>query len=276
LYEASGIMLTLLLISFGATKGTRRTPVLVSMAVSWLLAAFPSSMILYITNTITGPPPSFSVCLTSSALIMAQTPLNATCAICLVYHIWKLLQDSSTKLSGGSTRIYLLVILPYVIFIISIVAVVVVGLLDPASVSRKTFYCVVDKTGLTIFLGVYSAICCIAAFVLEVLIAIKLRRNRHEVIASGMDVSLVIRVVAFGITILWGLVLACLAIQDWYSVIPDLCFATFGIIFFFIFASQADIINLWRHWAVAMISSTSSKFDRSSDQIVLTTRESKP
>lgn len=127
-----------------------------------------------------------------------------------------------------------------------------------------------------------------------------------------MDISLVLRVVAFGVTILWGLVydflcttcgchlmsshsrLACLAIQDWYSVIPDLCFATFGIIFFFIFASQGDIIDLWRHWsvscigfmseveadvnfrAVAMISSTSSKFDHSSDQIVLSTRESKP
>ena len=60
-----------------------------------------------------------------------------------------------------------LVMLPYIVWIICIVAVVVVGLLDPASVSRKTFYCVVDKTSLTVFLGVYSAICCISAFVLE-------------------------------------------------------------------------------------------------------------
>lgn len=29
----------------------------------------------YITNSITGPPPSFPVCLSSSVLIMAQTPL---------------------------------------------------------------------------------------------------------------------------------------------------------------------------------------------------------
>jgi len=90
--------------------------------------------------------------------------------------------------SGGNTRVFLvhwmtyyeslnnvrllslspqLVILPYVVWIISLVVVVVVGSLDPASVSRKTFYCVVDRTGLTIFLGIYSAICCIAAFVLE-------------------------------------------------------------------------------------------------------------
>ena len=87
--------------------------------------------------------------------------------------------------------------------------------------------------------------------------------------------------------------LACLAIQDWYSVIPDLCFATFGIIFFFIFASQRDIIELWRFWsepflrvmfeaetdvnfrALSMIGSTSSKFEPSSEQLVLSTRENK-
>ena len=84
---------------------------------------------------------------------------------------------------------------------------------------------------------------------------------------SGMDISLTLRVIAFGGTILCGLVyddllcsrcgshlttphsrLSGLAIQDWYSVIPDLCFATFGIIFFFIFGSQRDIIELWRYW----------------------------
>jgi len=82
--------------------------------------------------------------------------------------------------------------------------------------------------------------------------------------------------------------------KDFYSVIPDLCMATFGIIFFFIFASQKDIIGLWRCWyeprirfmfkvgadvnfrAISMIGSVSSKTDRSSDQFVLTTRGTKP
>jgi len=130
--------------------------------------------------------------------------------------------------------------------------------------------------------------------------------------ASGTDISLVLRVIAFGVTILWGLVydfqckiccsylisshsrLACVTIQDFYSVIADLCVATFGIIFFFIFASQKDIIGLWRCWyvprirfmfkvetdvnfrALSMIGSVSSTTDRSSDQFVLTTRGTKP
>jgi len=74
------------------------------------------------------------------------------------------------------------------------------------------------------FLGAYSAACCIISIILEgeklarcglftpkmtpsiVCIAITLRRHRHQVIESGMDASLVLRVVAFGLYIFLGLV----------------------------------------------------------------------
>jgi hypothetical protein len=73
------------------------------------------------------------------------------------------------------------------------------------------------------FLGAYSAVCCIIAIILEgekparycpltpkitpfiVCIALTLRRHRHQVIESGMDASLVFRVVVFGLYILLGL-----------------------------------------------------------------------
>lgn len=209
-----------------------------------------------------------------------------------------------------------------------ILAVVVVGLHDPLSVSRKVFYCVVDKTALTVFIGAYSALCCISACVFEgtlsstidfpprvshltlVLIAINLRRNRSIMVGSGMDTSLILRVIAFGLTLLWGIVyefpcskcsirlisfhsrLAGYTIYDWSSVVPDLCFATFGLIFFFTFASQRDVIRLWRRWsapcisvmftpetdvnlrALALVDSNYSfKTEPSSDRFVLTPRE---
>jgi hypothetical protein len=34
-----------------------------------------------------------------------------------------------------------------------------------------------------------------------------------------------------------------------HSVTVDLCYSTFGIIFFIIFASQKAIIKLWRSWS---------------------------
>ena len=42
--------------------------------------------------------------------------------------------------------------------------------------------------------------------------------------------------------------LSVLSIQDWWSVIPDLCFSTFGLAIFFVFGSQKDILQLWRRW----------------------------
>jgi len=39
-----------------------------------------------------------------------------------------------------------------------------------------------------------------------VFIAIDLRRNRHKVIATGMDTSLALRVIVYGISMFWGLV----------------------------------------------------------------------
>jgi hypothetical protein len=42
--------------------------------------------------------------------------------------------------------------------------------------------------------------------------------------------------------------LSVVSIHDWWSVIPDLCFSTFGIAFFLIFGSQKGILRLWRRW----------------------------
>jgi len=90
-------------------------------------------------------------------------------------------------------------------------------------------------------------------------------------VGSGMDTSLILRVIAFGLTLVWGIVLSGYTIYDWYSVVPDLCFATFGLIFFFTFASQRDIIMLWRRWAVALVDSNYSfKMEPSTDRFVLT------
>ena len=122
-----------------------------------------------------------------------------------------------------------MVTLPYVAFLSSAAAVVIVGTLEPSLVTRKTFYCVVDKDPLTMFLGAYSAVCCVTSIILEgeklprlclftpnqimppiVCIAVTLRRHRHQVIESGMDASLVLRVVTFGLFILLGLMYVCI------------------------------------------------------------------
>jgi len=60
-----------------------------------------------------------------------------------------------------------MVVFPYVVWAISIVAVVATGLRDPNLVSRKVFYCTVDRAGLKLVLNLYTLICCISACVLD-------------------------------------------------------------------------------------------------------------
>jgi len=120
-------------------------------------------------------------------------------------------------------------------------------------------------------------------------------------VAAGVDISLILRVMAFGVTICLGLVydflcsrrrsylisshsrLVGLKIKGSNKGIQNLIFAPFGTIFFFIFATQKDIIELWRSWsescirfmfvetdvnfrALALINRDSPKTERSSDR----------
>jgi len=82
--------------------------------------------------------------------------------IFLVY--WMLCHEPSNI--GLLAPLSQLVVLPYVVWIICIVAIVVTSL-DPLSVSRKTFYCTIRRSGLTLVLEVYILICCSFACILD-------------------------------------------------------------------------------------------------------------
>lgn len=76
---------------------------------------------------------------------MAQTPLNAVCAVTLVYNVWSVLYFTSARSGHSSARTFLLVVIPYVVFLVCAGSVVAVGLIRPELVGRATFYCVVHN-----------------------------------------------------------------------------------------------------------------------------------
>jgi hypothetical protein len=90
-------------------------------------------------------PPNQATCLASAALTMAQTPLNAVCAVTLVWNVFSVLYFTSARSGQSSARTFLLVIIPYVVFFICAGSVAAVGLIHPELVGRATFYCVVHS-----------------------------------------------------------------------------------------------------------------------------------
>jgi hypothetical protein len=99
----------------------------------------------FYTNNVLGSPPNQATCLASAALTMAQTPLNAVCAVTLVWNVFSVLYFTSARSGPSSARTFLLVIIPYVVFFICAGSVTAVGLIRPELVGRATFYCVLHS-----------------------------------------------------------------------------------------------------------------------------------
>jgi hypothetical protein len=167
-HSAGGALLTLLLLTMCLPlRRVRRNPILISMCFSWWLGSFPNLTLLYVppanfgstplfppvvslfdsfyTNNVLGAAPNQATCLASAALTMAQTPLNAVCAVTLVWNVFSVLYFTSARSGQSSARTFLLVIIPYAVFLICAGSVLTVGLIRPELVGRATFYCVVHN-----------------------------------------------------------------------------------------------------------------------------------
>ena len=58
--------------------------------------------------------------------------------------------------------------------------------------------------------------------------------------------------------------LSAISIRDWWSVVPDLCFSTFGLGIVFVFGSQKDVLRVWRRWFLPCTVSTEEQTQRMS------------
>lgn len=77
--------------------------------------------------------------------------------------------DATNKPSNIGLLVLLsqLLVLPYFVWTTAIVTVVAIGLHDPVSVTRKTFFCTIDREDLKFVLNSYTLICSISACILD-------------------------------------------------------------------------------------------------------------
>ncbi|KAJ3490035.1 hypothetical protein NLI96_g1706 [Meripilus lineatus] len=87
LVGALGLTLLLATMIWPSKFRRPRNPLLISLCASWWISTFPCLCLLYYAGQVTGPPPSFKICLTSATLTMSQSVLVATTAPALVCHV---------------------------------------------------------------------------------------------------------------------------------------------------------------------------------------------
>jgi len=99
---------------------------------------------------------------------------------------------------------------------------------------------------------VLTLVVCLSITALEIQLAVILYRYwrgmRKLGQTSNVDPQLLIRVLTFGMYIIFGMVVNVLTLCDYDSPVPDLSAATLGTVVLLVFGTQADVLRAWCFW----------------------------
>ncbi|KAG8833982.1 hypothetical protein FRC17_009764 [Serendipita sp. 399] len=142
----------------------------------------------------------------------------------------------------------MLIAFPYLVFVAFVLAGAVVG--ANSTVTRQNFYCMTNNTVMTTLSAVGSLVPLFLTTIFQtwtVYIVYKRYRTSRKFgrAETGSDISVFVRVLAFGIFVLAAMILSCVALVNYTLPIADILVAAFGPIVFLIFASQDEILRCW-------------------------------
>jgi hypothetical protein len=167
--------------------------------------------------------------------------------------------------------LWVMVIAPYVSFFVTVLATAIVGTANPTKISRsrRFFYCSVESDTLTNSLTIFAAVFLVATVIMEVWIVIILYRRstalkrRGPRVRGDLNLSMPIRILAYGFYIAIALSLSLLSIKAPESPVPDLIIASASTVFLLIFGSQKDILLFWRKEKPSQVLKTPERAYRS-------------
>jgi len=252
-----GIPILLAVILF--SKGVRRHPTFINLCITFLIAGISSSLLAY-AGKITGPEPAPMLCLLQASLLYGYPPMTSVAAFVLVLQLLLLhrAKYNGKKLldSDHSVRLWSMLIAPYVPFFIGLLATSVMGSAKPQNVSRsrRFFYCSLQSNSLTNSITIFAALFLFATIFIEGWLVIILYKHWAALRAERMsaegpsNLSMTLRVVAYGFYSTIALSLSLLSIKAPHSPAPDLMIATAQTAFLLIFATQRDIIGVLCFW----------------------------
>ncbi|KAG9052812.1 hypothetical protein FS842_009218 [Serendipita sp. 407] len=183
----------------------------------------------------------------------------------MVYQVWSSVyggggqnQDKEDEQSSSPWQIFkpkFLLAAPWIMFSIWATAAAWLGFHNPDKISRsrRFFYCSLDFDPFSSSISVFCAAILLVTMFFEASIGVSLVRNWRAVrsgITSGrVEISMLVRVICFGVYVFIGLVLSVLSIKAPASPVPDLWLASVGLSIVLIFGTQRNIwvaISNWR------------------------------
>ncbi|KAJ7755644.1 hypothetical protein DFH07DRAFT_821281 [Mycena maculata] len=251
-----GLPILLAVILF--SKKVHRHPTFVNLCVGFIIIGVASSILLY-TGKTTGPEPSKMLCLLQASMLYGVPAFASMLALMLVLQMFLVVRATVQKqVSQGprTVRLYSMIGVPYLALLISILATAIVGAMNPDTVSRnrRFFYCSVHSSILSGSIAGFAAICLFATVVFEVWTLVILYKDWMVVKQPGskprisLELSLPLRVMAFGLYVVGALGLSLLSMKAPESPIPDLVIACAATVVILIFGTQPDIMRALCFW----------------------------
>ncbi|TFK73031.1 hypothetical protein BDN72DRAFT_257280 [Pluteus cervinus] len=251
-----GLPLLLLVI---ARRKIQRHGTFVNIIVAFMVMGFASSLLLYAGN-ITGPEPPKLLCLFQASLLYGYPALTSMSAFMLVLQMFFVIRASyqgQEMLDRDHTlRLWTMLMLPWFTFFISVLATAVIGSqnTDKISRNRRFFYCSVEALPLTNLIMTFAAFILICTFIIEVWTMYILYKRWSALRRQGsklrwsMELNLPVRVLAFGLMIIFALSLSLLSIKTPETPVPDLAITCTALFIVIVFGTQTDVLRALCFW----------------------------
>jgi len=138
---------------------------------------------------------------------------------------------------------------PYIVYFAILIPVMISGNQHPHRIYRSEFYCAINVTLISDLAPGASAVAVVASIVVEVFIAITLRRSwrafRDLGSGAGPSLTLVIRALVFTIFAVLALATCVVLLANYTSSVPDIVIACLPMAAFLLFGTQADLLRVW-------------------------------
>ncbi|KXN86291.1 hypothetical protein AN958_10153, partial [Leucoagaricus sp. SymC.cos] len=245
--------LPLLLAVVLSSKKIHRHITFINLCVAFIIIG-----VLY-AGRIEGPEPSRMLCLFQASLLYGMPGLASMATLMLVLHMFLVIRahyHGRERLDcDHPLKLWAMAVSPYIIFLIFILATATIGSSHPERVSRsrRFFYCSLDFLPFTNTITTVAAVILFTTAVFVVWTVIILHRQwkiqkDNAPVLKLLDLSLALRIIAFGIYIIIAMSLSLLSIKSPQSPVPDLMIATAATVVMIIFSTQRDILNAICFW----------------------------
>lgn len=247
------IFLPILVATFIFSKQVRRHPTLVNLCLTWIFSGI-FSLLLFYAGEHKGPEPGKALCTAQTALLYGITPMWSVAIFMMVYHMTVAFDDNPANAYVRTFKLVLMLSAPYIAQFSFSLAALIIALEYPGMVNRhrRFFYCSVKLPALGNAMTLFTFIVCVGILMLELQLAARLYKNwrgiRKAGRSSGVDVQLILRVLAFGIYVFFGMVANVISQFSERSLAPDMYAATFGTVVLLVFGTQPDVLRAWCFW----------------------------